>query len=104
MDSLLNTKPKKWPDAPAIVGETYGVNDPIYKDQQLCVMAMQTWLNFGTLYEAQRRKVAQQDQTLIQLKATNDVLVEQLARLQEKHSNLKEATRKERTAKALNST
>lgn len=104
MDMLSNIKPptpKSWPDAPAERGKTYGVNDPIFKGQMLCVMSMETWLDFGTLHEAQRRKLEQQDQTLIQLKATNEVLVAQLADLQGKHHNLKEATRKERTDKAL---
>lgn len=103
MDMLSNTKlpPKNWPEAPAVRGTTYSVNDPVFAGERLVVMSWDTWVDFGTVHEALKRKTVQQDTTLIQLKATNDVLVAQLAALQEKHTNLREATRKERTAKAL---
>lgn len=106
MDMLSSTKspPKNWPSAPARRGESYSVNDPVFQTEKLVVMSWDTWLDFGTKHEANRRKIEQQDKTLIQLKATNDVLVAQLAALQEKHTNLREATRQERTSKALKST
>lgn len=105
MDMLSNTKlqPKNWPNAPAVRGQTYSVNDPVFQKDQLVIMLWDTWLDHGTVHEALKRKVEQQDKTLLQLKAMNDVLVAQLAALQEKHTNLREATRKERTAKALKS-
>lgn len=56
-----------------------------------------TWLDFGTLVEAQRRKLEAQDKALVQLKATNEVLANELAKLREKHANLKESERIRRT-------
>lgn len=96
----LLDKPKSWPDAPAREGESYGVMDPVYKTQQLAVMTMATWLDFGTRFEKQRRLLETQNKALTSLKVTNDVLVQQLADLQTKHTNLREAVRKERTEKA----
>lgn len=96
----LLDKPKSWPDAPAREGESYGVMDPIYKTEQLAVMTMRTWLGFGTRFEKQRRLLESQNKALSSLQVTNDVLVKQLADLQTKHTNLREAVRKERTEKA----
>lgn len=99
-----NSRPKTWPEVPAVRGQTYSVNDPIFPSNQLVVMLFDTWVDFGTVHEQLRRKVAVQDTALIQLKTTNDVLTQQLADLQTKHHNLKEATRTERTAKAMKHT
>lgn len=93
--------PKNWPSAPAKPGVAYSVPDPVFKQDKLAVMLLDTWVDFGTKYEEQRRMIEQQNKTLLQLKAMNDVLVAQMAALQEKHDNLREATRKERTDKIL---
>lgn len=92
-----NPKDKIWPDVPAQLGVVYKCQDPMHKGVTLAIQTIESWLNWGTMYEAQRRKIEQQDKTVLQLRATNDVLVAQLAALQEKHHNLREATRKERT-------
>lgn len=92
--------PKAWPEVPAVRGKSYGVTDPVFKNTMLAVMTMETWMDFGTTFEQQKRLIAQQNATLVQLKTTNDVLTQQLADLQTKHHNLREAVRKERTDKA----
>src|SRR6266705_917342 len=101
MDNLLKlpsqSPQKHWPEVPAERGQHYGVADPAHKGYQLVVMLNDTWIDFGTLVEAQRRKIEQQDKTLLQLKATNDVLTAELAKLREKHTNLKESERARRT-------
>lgn len=89
---------KPWPEGRAVRGKTYGVNDPIYATDRLAVMLMETWVDFGTIHEQQRRKVEQQDRTLIQLHATNEVLLKELAELKLKHENLKAAVKRQRKA------
>lgn len=89
---------KPWPEGRAVRGKTYGVNDPVFAGTQLAVMTMETWLDFGTIHEQQRRKVEQQDRTLIQLHATNEVLTKELADLKLKHENLKIAVKRQRKA------
>lgn len=101
---LLPTSPppskaeKSWPEARARRGETYGVPDPIYETDKLVVMTMETWVDFGTLHEALRRKVAQQDITLVQLHAVNAVLTKELADLKLKHDNLRAVVKRQRRA------
>lgn len=85
-----------WPATRAVKGVTYNIGDN--HGDRLSVMTTETWLDFGTLFEAQRRKVEQQDKTLIQLRATNDVLVKQLAELKAKHDNLRAAVKHQRKA------
>lgn len=96
----LLDKPKAWPDAPAEKGKSYGVMDPVFKKQMLAVMTMETWTEFGTKFQEMQRLIAKQAQILQQMQVTNDVLVKQLADVQTKHTNLREAVRKERTQKA----
>lgn len=94
-------KPEKsWPDAPAVRGKSYGVRDPMYGKEMLAVMTMETWLDFGTIHEAQRRKVEQQDATILQLKATNEVLTKALAELTLKHQNLRDSLKRQRKVAA----
>lgn len=95
-------KPKNWPAAPARHGESYQVEDPVFKKDKLAVMLLSTWLECGTKFEVLTRKVAAAERAAIELKVTNDVLTKQLADLQAKHTNLREAVRAERTAKANN--
>lgn len=94
----LPPKGKSWPDAPAVRGKTYGVNDPVFPGTQLCVMTMETWVDFGTIHEQFRRKLEQQDKTLVVLKTTNEVLTKELAELKLKHENLKSAVKRQRRA------
>lgn len=94
-------QPKAWPDAPAEDGRSYGVLDPVFKKQMLAVMTMETWTKFGTQFQEMQRLIAKQSQTLQQMQVTNDVQTKQLADLTTKHTNLREATRKERTEKLL---
>lgn len=92
-------KPKQWPQVPAEPGKSYGVQDPVFPTYQLAVMLMSTWLDFGTRFEAQRRRIAALETAAVELKTTNDVLARQLADLKTKHENLREAVRKERLGK-----
>lgn len=94
-------KPRSWPDAPARNGESYGVMDPVFKAQMLAVMTMETWTKFGTDFKQMQQLIKKQSDTLQQMQVTNDVLVKQLADLQTKHTNLREATHKDRTDKIL---
>lgn len=103
MDMLQTNPPspskgKHWPDAPAVRGKSYSVNDPIWPGMKLAVMTLETWTDFGTIHEQQRRKVEQQDKTLVALKTANDVLAKALADLRDKHENLKAAVKRQRKA------
>lgn len=95
----LMDPPRAWPEVPAERGRCYGVNDPIFKNQMLAVMTMETWTDFGTQFEQQKRLLKAQNEAIQHSAVTNDVLKQQLADLQTKHDNLRDAVRKERLAK-----
>lgn len=104
MDILSSSPPSKpaeqksWPNARAVRGVTYGVNDPVFQIDRLVVMLWDTWVDFGTVHEALKRKVAQQDKTLVALNAAKDVLVAQLAQTQTRLDNLRASEKKRRRA------
>lgn len=87
-----------WPDQPAVRGQTYGVNDPIHAGHQLVVMSHDTWVDFGTVHEAMRRKVEQQDKTLVALQVAKEALVAQLAQTQDRLDALRQAEKRRRRA------
>lgn len=97
--NLLPSKAEKsWPATRAARGAAYGVQDPEHPEDKLAVMLMETWVDFGTVHEALRRKTAQQDATLAQLHTTNAVLTKELAELKLKHENLRAAVKRQRKA------
>lgn len=87
---------KHWPNARVVRGETYSVNDPVFQMDQLVVMSMDTWLDFGTLHEILKRKVAQQDKTLVVLQTAKEALVAQLAQTQDRLDALRASEKKRR--------
>lgn len=103
MDILSSSPPSKpaevkkhWPNARAIRGETYSVNDPVFNMDKLVVMHWDTWVDFGTVHEALKRKTAQQDKTLVSLQTANASLVAQLAQTQDRLEALRESEKKRR--------
>lgn len=91
---------KKWPDAPAVRGQIYGVNDPVFKKDTLVVMTAETWVDHGTNYERLRRDLSASLDAAQKLKLAYDTAVRELANLQEKHQNLR-AAEKSRRMKAV---
>lgn len=99
MDMLSPTPPatsKHWPDAPAARGATYGINDPIHTSDRLVVMSWETWVDFGTVHEALKRKVEQQDKTLVALQTAKEALLMQLAQTQDRLDALRQAEKRRR--------
>lgn len=96
----LMDPPKAWPEAPAERGKSYGVMDPIFKNQMLAVMTMETWTDFGTQFEQQKRLLRAQNEAVVGADVTIKAMTQQLADLREKHDNLRDAVRKERLGKA----
>lgn len=68
----------QWPTARAARGRFYGVEDPAHKGDNLCVMSMETWVDFGTLVEKQNRVMAMQAKKISELMAMNGALVVQV--------------------------
>lgn len=85
-----------WPQKPAVRGQTYGVGDPMHAGHNLVVMSHDTWIDFGTVHEALRRKVEQQDKTLIALQASKEALLAQLTHTTERLNNLRSSEKKRR--------
>ena len=97
-----STENKQWPHARAQRGHTYGCKDPIFFNEfgdMIVVMTNDTWLDYGTAFEAVRRQCAQLKEVADKLKVAYDTAVKQLAELNEKHQKLREATRRERLKK-----
>ncbi len=100
MDILSNpnhvpSKQGEWPTSPAVRGRFYGVNDPVFKKDMLCVMTMETWGDFGTLFKQHEVVMAKQNGKIIELKAANDALAAQLRDANERLRNLRRVRRKE---------
>lgn len=102
MDMLSPPKQKTWPNAPAKRGEFYGLTDPVRGDQMLVVMSNDTWLDVGTELEKAKRVAKERGDKIVELNATNAVLVAQLAALQDKHAALREQLKKHRLNLVLN--
>lgn len=100
MDMLSNpnnvpSRQGEWPTAPAKKGRFYGVNDPVFKKDTLCVMLMETWTDVGTIIKNNEVVMAKQNGKIIELKAANDALAAQLRDANERLKNLRRARRKE---------
>lgn len=100
MDILSNpnhvpSKQGEWPTAPAKRGRFYGVNDPVFKKDQLCVMTMDTWADVGTIIKKGEQTMAAQNGKIIELKAANDALAAQLRDANERLKNLRRVRRRE---------
>lgn len=89
-------KDKYWPDAPAVRGMVYGVQDPIHQGEKLVVMSNDTWLDYGTQAERMRRQLESAIEAGNKLKVAYDTAVKSLAELQEKHQNLRAAVKNQR--------
>jgi predicted RNase H-like nuclease (RuvC/YqgF family) len=72
--------------------------DPVFKKEQLCVMSMQTWADFGTLVESQKRTLKAQDKVIKDLTAANGALAAQLNDVKERLENLRSAYREMKRA------
>jgi hypothetical protein len=102
---MLSTKPtpppsqlKQWPNTPAQRGKFYGVTDPVFKQDQLCVMTMDTWVDVGTIIKKNEEVMKAQNGRIIELKAANDALAAQLRDANERLKNLRRVRRKEMRA------
>lgn len=92
------TQGKHWPDARALRGQTYGVNDPIYTGDRLVVMTNDTWLDYGTAFEQLRRQCGELKTAAEKLKVAYDIAIKELADLRERHENLRRAEKRRRKA------
>lgn len=101
MDMLSTTPPSppsqlnQWPNKPAQRGKFYGVQDPVFKKDQLCVMLMETWVDVGTIIKKNEQVMKAQNGRIVELKAANDSLAAQLRDATERLKNLRRARRKE---------
>lgn len=91
---------KDWPEAPAARGKTYGVMDPVFKTEKLVVMSADTWVDYGTAFEKQRRELRDSLAAGQKLKVAYDTAVSELATLREKHQNLRAAEKRRRMSAA----
>lgn len=104
MDMLSSKPPSppsrlgEWPNSRAQRGKFYGVTDPVFKQDQLCVMTMPTWEDVGTLVKKQEETMRVQNGRLVELKAANDALAAQLRDANERLRNLRRVRRKEMRA------
>lgn len=104
MDMLSNkpprppSQPNQWPNSPALRGKFYGVQDPVFKEDQLCVMTMDTWVDVGTIIKKNEQVMSAQNGRIIELKAANDALAAQLRDANERLKNLRRVRRKEMRA------
>lgn len=58
---MLSPALKPWPNSRAQRGKYYGTPDPVWEGDQLVVMSNETWLDFGTMVENQRRVLREQN-------------------------------------------
>jgi hypothetical protein len=103
MDILSNPLPppkrtNQWPNIPAEKGKFYGVQDPVFRKDQLCVMLMETWTTVGTIIESNKRVMAQQNKTIKDLQSANGALAAQLNDMRERFDNLRAAYRENKRA------
>lgn len=84
-----------WPAKPAVRGKFYGVTDPMFKTDQLCVMTMETWVDVGTILKQHEQVMAQQAAKITELMATNSALSSQVNDANSRLSNLRDVRRKE---------
>ncbi len=85
-----------WPNVPAQKGRFYGVQDPVFKRDQLCVMLMDTWADVGTIIKKNEQVMKAQNGKIIELKAANEALAAQLRDANVRLENLRRARRKEK--------
>lgn len=104
MDSLLTppvqSAKKRWPEVPAVRGEHYGAMDPNFQGNRIIIMSHDTWEDLGTYIEALKRKAAAGEKAAAQLQATNQVLTDQMSKLQTRFDNLKASERARRRGEA----
>src|ERR1700690_2733378 len=88
----------QWPNKPAQRGKFYGVKDPVFHQDMLCVMTMLTWEDVGTLIKKHEETLRLQNGRIIELKAANDALAAQLRDANDRLKNLRRIRRKEMRA------
>lgn len=103
MDMLSNklsppSRLNQWPNKPAEKGKFYGVQDPVFRKDQLVVMLAETWATVGTIIENQKRTMAKQDQVVKDLNAANGALAVQMNDLRERYENLRDVYRSNKRA------
>lgn len=86
---------KMWPNTPAERGKFYGVMDPVFHKDQLCVMTMDTWVDVGTLLKQHEQVMKKQSDKIAELMATNAALAAQVNDANSRLSNLRDVRRKE---------
>lgn len=86
----------QWPNKPAERGKFYGVNDPVFQTEMLCVMTMETWTDVGTNIEQSKRVMAAQSKKIAELMATNQALAAQVNDATERLNNLRTVRRAEK--------
>lgn len=85
-----------WPDSPAQRGKFYACNDPMHPGEKLCVMSWDSWVDTGSHIAKSDQTLKLQNGKIIELKATNNALVAQLADANRRLDNLRHARRKEK--------
>lgn len=101
-DSLGN-RTAAWPTTRAQRGKYYLLPDPIHTGDQLVVMTVDTWTDFGTLLETTRRGGIAADQKVQELVAENRTLAAIAGSWKEKLAAIQDVRRKEKTKAAYKS-
>lgn len=86
----------QWPNKPAERGKFYGVKDPVFQQDMLCVMTMETWTDVGTIIKKNEQVMAAQSKKIAELMATNQALAAQVNDATERLNNLRSTRRAEK--------
>lgn len=101
-DSLGN-RTAAWPTTRAQRGKYYLLPDPIHTGDQLVVMTVETWTDFGTQMETMRRGGIEVDKRLQETLAENRTLAAMAGTYKDKLAAVQEVRRKEKTKAAYKS-
>lgn len=105
MDQNYSQKPSsppsqlgQWPNAPAQRGKFYGVKDPVFKTDMLCVMTMETWTDVGTFLAKSEEAMKKQAEKIKEVMAANASLEMSLADANSRLNSLRDVRRSEMRA------
>lgn len=105
MDQNYSKKPSsppsqlgQWPNVPAQRGKFYGVKDPVFKQDMLCVMTMDTWTDVGTFLKNSEIAMKKQADKIEELMRANTGLSAENRDLTKRMDNLRDVRRTEKRA------
>ena len=101
---MLGNRPAAWPTTRAIRGKYYRLPDPIHAGDELVVMSMITWVDFGTDMETLRRGGVAASKQVQELIGEKQILAMQAADFKSRLEAVQEARRKEKRKAAYTET